>query len=224
MSVVAARDGYRLWAPSYDSETAISHLENLIVNELGVVTACRDLLDVGCGTGRRIRESDANLAVGADVTFAMLADASREQPLSVADVRALPFGRESFDVVWCRLMIGHLPILEIVYAELSRACRSSGAIVVSDVCPEAIAAGHRRTFRDSTGIEHELEHHVHTLAAHTRAAHAAGLELIALRDGDVGEPIREFYERAGRVKAYDQQLGLPLVRVFSWRKRGPVVT
>jgi malonyl-CoA O-methyltransferase len=224
MSAISARAGYRLWAPSYENETAISHLENLIVKELGVVTACRDLLDVGCGTGRRIRESDAALAVGADVTFEMLADASREHPLSVADVRALPFDRESFDVVWCRLMIGHVPTLEIVYKELSRVCRAGGAIVVSDLCPEAIAAGHRRTFSDSTGIEHELEHHVHPLAGHTRAAHATGLDLNALRDGDVGESIREFYERADRIKAYERQLGLPLVRVFSWRKRHPVLT
>jgi hypothetical protein len=121
-------------------------------------------------------------------------------------------------------MIGHVATLEIVYKELSRVCRTGGAIVVSDLCPAAIAAGHRRTFSDSTGIEHELEHHVHTLAAHTRAAHATGLDLIALQDGDVGKPIREFYERAGRIKAYERQLGLPLVRVFSWRKRDRAVT
>ena len=218
MSAISTRAGYRLWAPSYNSETAISHLDNLIVADLGVATARRDLLDVGCGTARRLRQSDATLAVGVDLTFEMLGGTSREHPLSVADVRALPFAPESFDVVWCRLVIGHVQNLEIAYAELSRVCRPGGAVVVSDICPEAIDAGHRRTFRDSAGVEHELEHHVHTPAAHAHAAFDVGLKLKTLRDGVVDESIRDFYERAGRIVAYERQLGLPLVRVLSWRK------
>jgi len=218
MSAISPRAGYRLWASSYNSETAISHLENLTVAEIAIPTARRHLLDVGCGTARRLHESDARLAVGADLTFEMLAGAPRTHPLSVADIRALPFASDSFDVVWCRLVIGHVQHLEIAYSELSRVCRPGGAIVVSDVCPDAIAAGHKRTFRDSAGIEHELEHHVHTKAAHAQAAFGAELELRAIRDGVVGEPIRDFYERAHRVDAFEQQIGLPLVHVFSWRK------
>jgi malonyl-CoA O-methyltransferase len=218
MRAISARDGYRLWAPSYSSETAISHLENLLVADLGVTTEWRDLLDVGCGTARRLDDTDASLAIGVDLTFEMLAGASREHPVSVADLRALPFAAESFDVVWCRLVIGHVLDLEIAYVEASRVCRPGGAIVVSDICPEAIAAGHRRTFRDDAGIEHELEHHVHTPEAHAHAAALAALSLKATRDGVVGEPVKGFYERAGRLEAYRRQLGLPLVRVLAWQR------
>jgi malonyl-CoA O-methyltransferase len=218
MSTIAARAGYRLWAPHYEAETAISHLENLVVGEMGVATAHKRLLDVGCGTARRIRGSGARLAIGVDLTFEMFDAAAREHLLSAGDVRALPFASSAFDVVWCRLLIGHIAALEIAYAELSRVCRNGGTIVVSDVCPDAIAAGHRRRFRDSSGIEHELEHHVHTPAAHGRAAGHAGLEMIATCDGVVGESIKPFYDRAGRPEAYQEQVGLPLVRVTSWRK------
>jgi malonyl-CoA O-methyltransferase len=148
----------------------------------------------------------------------MLSGSDGDTPLSTADVRALPFADASFDVVWCRLVIGHVRDLEIAYAELSRVCRPGGAVVVTDFCPEAVAAGHRRTFRDSSGVEHEVEHFVHTAATHAHAAFGVGLKLKAIRDGVVSEAVRDFYERADRLDAYDEQLGLPMVRALSWRK------
>jgi len=74
-----------------------------------------------------------------------------------------------------------------------------------------VAAGHRRTFRDAVGDVHEIEHHVHTRVAHERAARGAGLVSAGHADGVVGPSVRAFYERAGRITAYDAQIGLPLV-------------
>ncbi|HEY7393497.1 MAG TPA: methyltransferase domain-containing protein, partial [Gemmatimonadaceae bacterium] len=89
----------------------MSHLERETVAELEVVTQGRSLLDVGCGTGRRLRVSDAALAVGADLTFEMLTQAGTER-VAAADVRALPFADASFDVTWCRLVLGHVVNLD----------------------------------------------------------------------------------------------------------------
>jgi hypothetical protein len=38
------------------------------------------------------------------------------------------------------------------------------------------------------------------------------------RTGEVGPSIRRFYERSGRLAAYGEQQGLPLVLAFSWRR------
>ncbi|HEX3868224.1 MAG TPA: class I SAM-dependent methyltransferase, partial [Gemmatimonadaceae bacterium] len=174
-----AREAYRLWAPRYAAETAISHLENLTVCALDVATAGRSVLDVGCGTTRRLSGSGAAFAIGMDLSPEMLGkrtlDArARKTSVVAADGCAVPFAPASFDVVWCRLMIGHVRDLRAVYAELSRVCVAGGSVVVSDVTPEAIAAGHRRTFVDVDGRTREVDHVVHTSANHAAAAGDAG--------------------------------------------------
>ena len=45
---------YTLWAPLYE-ETAVSALEDRVVSGLGSDARGAALLDVGCGTGRRLR-------------------------------------------------------------------------------------------------------------------------------------------------------------------------
>jgi malonyl-CoA O-methyltransferase len=217
MSTLPPREGYRLWAPTYDEETAVSFLEDRLVADLGVPTVGARLVDVGCGTGRRLRDAGAALAVGVDVTPAMLARAPRG-PLVAADVVALPFRAAAFDVVWCRLVVGHVDDLAAAYGELARVCRPGGAVVVTDFHPAAAAAGHRRTFRDPAGALRELEHHVHPPEWQADVARAAGLALRARRDGEVGPPVRAYYERAGRRDAYEVQRGLPIVLALAFRR------
>lgn len=228
MSAVAAsplppRAAYRLWAPSYQAETAISFVDDRLVAALTPPLAGLRLLDAGCGTGRRLRAVEgAALAAGADLTWEMLAAGGDGQPrpLAAADVRALPFASGGFDVVWCRLVIGHLPDPGPAYAELARVCAPGGTIVVTDFHPDAARAGHTRSFRDSGGTLHDVEHHVHTLEDHVAAARAAGLALVERRDGEIDEALRPFYARAGRLDRYAADEGLAVVLALSFR-RGP---
>ncbi|HEU4721919.1 MAG TPA: class I SAM-dependent methyltransferase [Gemmatimonadaceae bacterium] len=214
MSGLAPARGYALWAPTYAAETAVSALEASVVESFGVPLAGRRVLDVGCGIARRLRparEAGATVVAGVDLTPAMLARAHDEPLLAAADVRALPVVDGAFDVVWCRLVLGHVSTLEAAYAELARVCAPHAHVVVTDFHPAAAAAGHRRTFRDAQGVLHELEHHAHPQQAHRAAAERAGFALRDCRDAVVGEPVRGFYERADRLDAYERQLGLPIV-------------
>lgn len=95
-------------------------------------------------------------------------------------------------------------------------------MIVTDFHPAAAAAGHRRTFRDGTGRLHEIEHHPRSPETLVAAAAAAGLEPVERVEGRVGPDIRSFYERSGRLAAYAEQEGLPLVLGLSFRRgRGP---
>jgi malonyl-CoA O-methyltransferase len=213
MSVLSPARGYALWAPTY-GETAVTALESAAVESLGVPLAGRRVLDVGCGIARRLataREAGASVALGVDLTPAMLAQAHGDPLLAAADVRALPVPDGAFDVVWCRLVLGYVADLDAAYAELGRSCTPGGVLLVTDFHPAAAAAGHRRTFRDASGEVHELENHVHRVDAHRAAAARAGLTLREQRDCVVGDTVRGFYERAGRLDMYERQLGLPLV-------------
>jgi malonyl-CoA O-methyltransferase len=219
VSVLAPREGYRLWAPGYQAETAISCLEDRIVRDLTPSLAEGRLADVGCGTGRRLRRCGAAFAVGIDLTPEMMVAgeaAGGGESFVAGDLGALPLASSSFDVVWCRLVIGHLPEVAGPYRELARICRPGGLVIVTDFHPEAAAAGHKRTFRDEAGDPHEIEHHVHDTTAHLQHARSEGLELIGRREGRVGPEIRAFYARSGRLHVYDEQRGLALVLALAF--------
>ena len=225
MSALSARDGYRLWAPTYSHETAISHIEAALTAELTPPLFGMRLLDAGCGTGRRLRHAGASSAVGVDLCPEMLGAGiglgTSEPNIStlVGDVRALPLPDRSFDVVWCRLVMGHLPEVDDAYAELARVADAGARIIVTDFHPAAHAAGHRRTFR-ADGTVHELEHHPHPVSGHLNAAAAAGLKLADLRDGKIGPDVRAFYVNAGRPRLYGAHLGLPVVMAAVFRREG----
>lgn len=218
MSVLTAREGYDLWASSYGPETAVSALEDETVRSLNLPPWPRALLDVGCGTARRISREQCDIAVGLDLSPAMLARATSAQHVAAADATALPVRDASFDRVWCRLMIGHTPHCEAVYAELARVCSPRGFVVVSDFHPDAVAAGHRRTFRDASGVVQEVEHHVHPVEAQQTLAREHGLEVVSSTEAAVGPSIEPFYRQANANAAYDAQRGLPLVVVLAFRR------
>jgi malonyl-CoA O-methyltransferase len=215
MIALAPRDAYRLWAPTYHRETAISFLDEKLTIELSPDCAGKRLLDAGCGVGRRLPAN--TFAVGVDLSEHMLA-AGGAASVAVADVRNLPFGDGEFQIVWCRLVLGHLPELGPAYAELARVCGGAGSVLVTDFHPDATAAGHTRSFRDDSGTAHEVEHHVHDRAAHAAAASAVGLNLVAQRDGVIEGCVEPFYARAGRGDLYERDKGLAVVAAFLFQR------
>ena len=223
MNALSPRDAYRLWAPAYEAETAISHLEDEVVRALTPPLDGLRLLDAGCGTGRRLIGTAAREAVGVDISPEML-DAGIGRGTvgdgvvtKTGDLRSLPLPEGGFDVAWCRLAIGHLPDCRPVYGELARVTCTGGRVIVSDFHPAAYAAGHRRTFR-AGGAVHEVEHHVHDVPVQLEAAREAGLESVAVEAAYIGPSVRHFYDSAGRAGRYDDDLGLPVVLALSFRK------
>jgi malonyl-CoA O-methyltransferase len=222
MTVLSAREGYRLWAPSYAEETAISFLEIELTADLTPPLEGLRLLDAGCGTGRRLRGTGAALAIGVDLSPEMLAVGAGRDPgveTMVGDVRALPLPASAFDVIWCRLVIGHLPDCAPAYAELARVADAGARLVVTDFHPAAWAAGHRRTFRRGEAV-HEIEHHVHDVVRQADAAKAAGWRLVETRNAVVGPAARPFYDKAGRAALYAEHEGLPVVLGLAFEREG----
>lgn len=216
--VLATRAAYALWAPTYDTETVVSALDEIVVPSLTPNLTGRRLLDAGCGTARRLtaeRLAGVTLAIGIDVTPEMLARGRARvtsgASLAASDVRALPFADSAFDVVWCRLVAGHVRDVANVYAELARVTQPGGTVIVTDFHADAVQFGHRRTFKDTNGERHVVENHVHDLSAHTAAGARAGLHLEAHVDARVGPEVKHFYDGAHAEDRYAQQLGLALV-------------
>jgi len=212
-----------LWAPSYESETAVSALEERVFRDVAPDSAGLRVLDVGCGTGRRLAAigGHAALAIGLDLVPEMLQAGRRNGRVATvvaADLRHVPLRSNSFDQVWCRLVIGHVPDPEVAYRELGRVTRVGGDLIVSDFHSAAVAAGHRRTFRDPSGVVREVEHHAQTPAAHVAMAAAAGWSHVATVEAAAGEPEARFYEKVGRLDQLERERALPLVMVL-WLRR-----
>ncbi len=212
-SMLDAREGYRLWAPTYATETATSFLDDELASGMLRGLPRTQLLDAGCGVGRRIQNIPS--AIGMDLSPEMLA-AGGAQNVVMGDVRAMPFDASRFDMIWCRLVLGHIPDAFPAYLEIARVCLPGGYVFVTDFHPDAVAAGHRRTFNAQAGTVHEIEHYVHS--DHIQLAARAGLTLVTSGEGVVGPSIRNFYLSGIGQKAYKRDIGLKLVSAFLFRR------
>ena len=211
-----AREAYRLWAATYE-ETAMNALDAAAVERLAPAPGGR-LLDAGGGTGRH---AAAFGGFGIDLVPEMLARArgsAAEGRLACADLADLPFAKGCFDVVFCRLALGHVRALDAAYRELARVAARGAPIVVTDVHPEAARRGLARTFKDAEGRLHAALHHTHELADHERAAREAGLGLEERVESVIGPEIESFFRRAGALESYERQRGLPVLAAFRFAR------
>ena len=93
------------------------------------------VLDAGCGEGETLERLDGMLAgsvTGVDLNPESVEFAAKRIPsgqFQVADLTALPFEDESFELVLCLEVLEHIPNPAPALAELSRVCR--GNIVLS---------------------------------------------------------------------------------------------
>jgi SAM-dependent methyltransferase len=131
-------------------------LEEAAVRELlpdvrGLMT-----LDVGCGTGRYLRELDARgaLAFGMDLSAPML-DRARLNSAKVvrADLRALPFASMTIDLAICGLALGDIAELERALGKSPACCVPAAARSTRWFIPRASRPGGREpsTARASNG-------------------------------------------------------------------------
>jgi len=210
VTVLPPPEAYRLWAPTYAAETAISTLDEQLADTMLRGLRRGSLLDAGCGVGRRLEGG-----IGVDASPEMLLAGGRPNVVA-ADIRALPFQAAQFDMIWCRLVLGHLADPLPAYRELVRVCCPGGHVFVTDFHADAVAAGHKRSFRDASGVVREVEHHVHR--DHIKTAALAGLLPVAQQNAAVGPSIRGFYQQAGRIDAYERDFGLKLVAAFVFRR------
>jgi malonyl-CoA O-methyltransferase len=211
-----AREAYRLWAATYE-ETAMNALDENAVSRFTPKAYSR-LLDAACGTGRHVARSRG---FGIDLVPEMLArgrGTAAEGRLACADLAALPFGAAAFDLVWCRLALGHVDALGAAYRELARVAQPDAHVVVTDVHPDAARRGLTRTFRDAGGVVHAALHHRHELEDHERVARAAGLALEERLESAIGPEIEAHFRAAGALESYRRQRGLPVLAAFHFRR------
>ena len=164
---------YGLWAKSYPPRphNPLMEIEQAAVLAMLPDVRSQMVLDLGCGSGRYLRELHNRGArvIGMDLSPAML-DRARETTTRIAraDIRALPFDAMSIDLVVCGLALGDVAELELALIEIARVLRSGGRVVYSVVHPAGEAAGWSRTF-ESDGRQWAVDGFWHSLDRYRQA-------------------------------------------------------
>lgn len=189
--LVEPEEAYAAWAASYPPRphNALMVLEHETVTRLLPVLGGRTALDVGCGSGRYVREMESRgaCAIGVDLSAAMLLRAREVTPrVARGHASALPIRTMSVDAVVCGLVLGDVAHLECAMAEMSRVLRPGGVVVYSVVHPRGAEAGWSRTF-ESGGRHLAIAGYWHTAAEHRAACAAAGLTIDAWQEPIMAE-------------------------------------
>jgi SAM-dependent methyltransferase len=114
--------------------------------DTGLIKAGARVLDIGCGPGRFWAANSSTLPPDLDLTLAdlspgmvdeavknVIAAGSRWRSVAgeVADVCALPYADDSFDIVTAMHMLYHAPDRERAVSEIARVLRPEGALIVT---------------------------------------------------------------------------------------------
>jgi len=222
--LAGVRTGYDHWAEVYDHDAnPLPALEEPRVREaLGEVRG-REVLDLGCGTGRHcawLAEAGARVTA-VDFSAGMLAKARDRVP--AGNVRfvehdlhePLPFEDASFAAVVSGLVLEHLRDLSAFFAEAHRVLRPGGRAVVSAMHPAMFLRGSQARFTDPGSGEVVMPGSLpHRMGDFVMAAARAGFSLHG-----VGEhaPDADFAARYPRAERY---VGWPMLVVLDLRAGG----
>src|SRR5438067_13187077 len=122
----------------------------------------KDVLDAGCGLGygcATLAGASAARVVGVDVDSEAIADARARTNGLVefveADMRALPFPRDSFDTITCFEAIEHLKNPDNALDEFVRVLRPGGILFVSSPNRDVYTPGNPHHFSEYVPAELE---------------------------------------------------------------------
>ena len=219
--LAGVRDGYDRWARVYDHDAnPLPALEEPCVRAALADVRGRDVVDLGCGTGRHTAWLSAAGArvTAVDFSSGMLARARRR--VDSAAVRfvvhdlhePLPLGDASFDAAVSGLVLEHLRDLRAFFTEVRRVLRPAGRAVVSAMHPAMFLRDSRARFTDpDSGAVVAPGSISYRVGEVVMAAIAADLTPLA-----VGEhaPDAEFARRYPRAERY---VGWPMLLVLVLR-------
>lgn len=215
MTTLPPLDAYRLLAQYYDrSPNPLLTLEQRTMARLLPELRGARVVDAAAGTGRWASycQSQGAQTIAVDFCQEMLASAPR--PVVVADANRLPLPDSFADVTICAFALGYAPAC---VPELARITRKGGAVLVSDVHPEAIRRGWTRSFRHGSEVI-GVAHYSYTLDFILDQLFAHGLRLDRLAGPRFGEPERAVFADAGKLAAFEKAARHPAIFVTRWTK------
>lgn len=219
------REAYRLWAPAYDAElNPLLALEERILGPMMLpAVAGRDVVDLGCGTGRwlqRVLAAGARSAIGLDQSSEMLAHANGKPGLKglllQADCAAIPLRYSCADLLICSFVLGYISDLENFVRQIARLARRGADLFISELHPDALARGWQRAFRHQDRV-YQVEAHSHSLARLRHLLAGSGFRLRKIQQPAFAEAERSIFRLRGKEALFEQASSVPAVLVCHFK-------
>ncbi|HEY3930537.1 MAG TPA: methyltransferase domain-containing protein [Candidatus Koribacter sp.] len=213
-------------AQGYDEQpNPVLALEERFLSPMLREVRGRDVLDVGCGTGRwlrTLRALEPRRLTGVDPSQQMLRQARTRLAGAVVLQRgraeAIPVGNATADVVLSSFALSYGDSLEEIVREFDRVARPDAAIFVSDLHPvTAQQLQWKRTFTaDSETVEMRAK--THEWALIDREFARRGWRAAIYLELPFGEEERPIFERSGKLPAFSAAENLPAIYIAEFRR------
>ncbi|MEW6283126.1 MAG: class I SAM-dependent methyltransferase [Candidatus Eremiobacterota bacterium] len=217
MRPVETRQGYDLWAPSYDStQNPMVAMADFAMDRTLPDVEGREVVELGCGTGRNFaRFLGASSLVGLDFSEGMLAVARQRHPdvtLVHHDLRhRLPLADGCCDQAVFSLVLEHVEELGPALAEACRIVRAGGAVYLCEMHPFLALQGTGAHFRHQDG-ELRLPTWPHQCGDFVRAGVEAGLRVAAMHDWKPTPEVERIQPKVARHRGVPMLLTVLLLR------------
>jgi ubiquinone/menaquinone biosynthesis C-methylase UbiE len=212
---------YNLWADSYDSQpdNLMLALDEEVFSALLDQINIRNkvIADVGCGTGRhwkKILACAPKKLIGFDVAEEMLRMLQQKFPgaetYRLVNNKLSQLENESCDCITSTLTIAHIQNAQEAITEWDRVLKPSGAMIITDYHPVALAKGGKRTFmHDDQTVA--VKNYVHTLENLKGIARQLGLQVLRSIEKPVDESAKPYYEKQNALRMFEIWKGVPII-------------
>ena len=225
-SVASNADAFAAWAAVYDElDNPLLCLEERILRRILPDIKGKDVVDVGCGTGRwltYLSDAGAVSLLGLDSSKAMLEVARGKQLANTrlvhAELPVVPVKSNSTDLVIASFVVGYVVDLETCASELARIVRSDGDLFISDMHPQtAETLGWRRSF-SREGQTFRLAIKNRCIIDMVDTFVSQGFSLVGCLEPRFGTPERDLFRRQQKDAAWDAAQGWPAIYLLHFRR------
>ena len=222
----ANADAFAAWAAVYDEQdNPLLCLEERMLHRMLPDSKGKDVLDIGCGTGRWLTYfSGAGAAslLGLDSSKAMLEVARGKQlpntHLIHAELPSFPIQSHSTDLVIASFVLGYVADLETCASELARIIRSHGDLFISDMHPEtAETLGWKRGF-SREGQTFRIAIKNRSIANMVDTFVSQGFSLVGCIEPRFGTSERGLFRRQQKDPAWNAAQGMPAIYLLHFRR------
>lgn len=174
--------GYDQWASFYDQyANPTIAIDELAFPDIYSEIKNKNVLEVGCGTGRHTRRLLAmgNKVTGIDVSEGMLQRLrekihDKDLILLNGDFTNTDISGGPFDAIIESLVLEHVPDLTVFFRKSRGLLKPGGQLFLSEIHPERTSSGVFAHFRTQDGSEFHLDSSAHKEVDIERAAHLEG--------------------------------------------------
>jgi cytosine/adenosine deaminase-related metal-dependent hydrolase/SAM-dependent methyltransferase len=184
----------------------------------------RDVVDLGCGTGRWLTvlaPCAPRSLIGLDSSAEMLSQAARKLDgraiLLKGSCQAPPFEAASADLVLCSFVLSYISNIDLFAEQLRRIARPSADIFITDLHPETERKfGWRRGFRDRDA-DVAIRTRWRSLASIVASFEEQGIHPVALLEPRFGDPEFQILDGAGKADLTKEVGNEPVIYVLQLR-------